>query len=103
MEPSAFGENRRLAASQFPDAIGAHITWQAGDLKRTRLKIGGGSYFSSHDPREVLRIGNRTRIDKLEIHWRNQAVGSILSRTSPSTVTSPSSKAPESSSLLPLP
>jgi hypothetical protein len=57
-----------LAASQFPDAIGAHITWQAGDLKRTRLKI-GGSYFSSHDPREVLGIGNRTRIDKLEIHW----------------------------------
>ena len=39
-----------------PDAIGAHITWQAGDLKRSRLKIGGGSYFSSHDSREVLGI-----------------------------------------------
>ena len=37
-----------------PDAIGAHITWQAGDLKRSRLKIGGGSYLSSHDSREVL-------------------------------------------------
>jgi hypothetical protein len=52
-----------------PDGIGAHITWQAGDLKRTKLKVGGGSYLSSHDPREVLGIGNRTKIDKLEIHW----------------------------------
>jgi len=32
-----------------PDAIGAHIKRQAGDLKRSRLKIGGGSYLSSHD------------------------------------------------------
>jgi len=52
-----------------PDAIGAKISWQAGDLKRTRLKVGGGSYLSSHDPREVLGIGKRTKIDKLEIRW----------------------------------
>jgi enediyne biosynthesis protein E4 len=52
-----------------PDAIGARISWQAGDLKRTRLKVGGGSYLSAHDPREVLGIGNRAKIDKLEIHW----------------------------------
>ncbi len=52
-----------------PDAIGARITWQAGDLRRTRLKIGGGSYLSSHDPREVLGIGARSKIDKLEIRW----------------------------------
>jgi hypothetical protein len=52
-----------------PDAIGAKITWQAGDLKRSRLKIGGGSYLSSHDPREVLGIATATEIDELEIHW----------------------------------
>jgi hypothetical protein len=52
-----------------PDAIGTRITWQAGDLKRSRLKVGGGSYLSSHDPREVLGIGKRSRIDKLEIQW----------------------------------
>jgi enediyne biosynthesis protein E4 len=52
-----------------PDAIGAKITWQAGDLKRSRLKTGGGSYLSSHDPREVLGIGKHTKIDKLEIRW----------------------------------
>jgi enediyne biosynthesis protein E4 len=51
------------------DAIGAKITWQAGNLKRSRLKIGGGSYLSSHDPREVLGIEKRTKVDKLEIQW----------------------------------
>ena len=52
-----------------PDGIGAKITWQAGDLKRSRLKVGGGSYLSSHDPREVLGLGKRSKIDKLEIRW----------------------------------
>jgi hypothetical protein len=52
-----------------PDGIGARINWQAGDLKRSRLKTGGGSFLSAHDPREVLGIGSRTKIDKLEIRW----------------------------------
>ena len=52
-----------------PDAIGARIAWQTGDLKRSRLKVGGGSYLSYHDPREVLGIGKRSKIDKLEIQW----------------------------------
>jgi hypothetical protein len=52
-----------------PDGIGARIIWQAGDLKRSRLKTGGGSYLSSHDPREVLGIGSGTKIEKLEIRW----------------------------------
>jgi len=51
------------------DAIGARVTWQAADLKRTTIKVGGGSYLSSHDPRMVLGIGQRTRIDSLEVKW----------------------------------
>ena len=51
------------------DAIGAKIVWRAGDLKRTRLETGGGSFLASHDPREVLGIGARSKIDVLEIHW----------------------------------
>ena len=51
------------------DAIGARVTYQADDLKRSRMKVGGGSYLSSHDPRLVLGIGKRTRIDWLEITW----------------------------------
>jgi hypothetical protein len=60
---------RLIGKKANPDAIGARITWQAGDFKRSRLKVGGGSYLSSHDPREVLGIGARKKIDRLEIHW----------------------------------
>jgi hypothetical protein len=51
------------------DAIGARVTWRAGSLKRSRLKSGGGSYQSSHDPRMVLGIGANKKIDQLEIRW----------------------------------
>ncbi|MGA8736177.1 MAG: CRTAC1 family protein [Terriglobales bacterium] len=51
------------------DAIGTRITYQAGDLKRHRMKVGGGSFLSSHDPRIVLGLGDRTKIDWLEIKW----------------------------------
>jgi hypothetical protein len=51
------------------DAIGAKITYQSGDLKRHVFKVGGGSYLSSHDPRMVLGVGKRTKVDWLEIQW----------------------------------
>jgi hypothetical protein len=52
-----------------PDAVGARVTYQAGDLKRSRMKVGGGSFLSSHDPRLVLGIGQRTKIDWIEVKW----------------------------------
>ena len=51
------------------DGIGARISWSADGNKRNRLKNSGGSYLSSHDPREVLGIGSAAKIDELEIHW----------------------------------
>ena len=50
-------------------SVGAVITWQAGTVKRSRLKTGGGSYLSSHDPREILGLGAATKIDYVEIRW----------------------------------
>ena len=58
-----------VATKSNPAAIGAVITWQAGTVKRSRLKTGGGSYLSSHDPREILGIGAATKIDFVEIRW----------------------------------
>ena len=52
-----------------PAAVGALITWQAGGVTRRHLKTGGGSYLSSHDPREVLGAGSATKIDWIEIRW----------------------------------
>jgi hypothetical protein len=51
------------------DAVGAKLTYQAGDLRRHFFKVGGGSYLSSHDPRVVLGLGRYTRLDWLEIKW----------------------------------
>jgi enediyne biosynthesis protein E4 len=51
------------------DAIGARVSYQSGDLKRSHMKVGGGSYLSSHDPRMVLGLGKRMKIDWLEISW----------------------------------
>jgi enediyne biosynthesis protein E4 len=51
------------------DAIGARLVWKAGGKVFRRMKNSGGSYLSSHDPREVLGIGTASRIDELEIRW----------------------------------
>jgi enediyne biosynthesis protein E4 len=52
-----------------PDAVGARIRWQAGSMKRGMMKVGGGSYLSSHDPRGVLGIGANEKFDWIEIQW----------------------------------
>ena len=52
-----------------PDAVGARVSYQAGDLKRGRMKVGGGSYLSSHDPRLVLGLEKREKLDWLEVKW----------------------------------
>ena len=51
------------------DAIGTRLTWSAGGVRRTRLKNSGGSYLSSHDPREVLGLGAAAKIDWIEVRW----------------------------------
>jgi hypothetical protein len=52
-----------------PDGIGARVTYKAGDLTRSRMKVGGGSFLSAHDPRMVLGLGSRTKIDWVEVRW----------------------------------
>src|SRR5437868_4216522 len=51
------------------DAVGARISYQAGDLNRSRMKVGGGSFLSSHDPRMVLGLGQRKKLDWVEVKW----------------------------------
>jgi hypothetical protein len=60
---------RLVGKKSNPDAIGARVTYQAGNLTRRRVKVGGGSYLSSHDPRIVLGLGKRETIDWLEVKW----------------------------------
>jgi len=60
---------RLIGTKSNPDAVGASVACQAQDLKLTRVRVGGGSYLSDHDPRMVLGIGGRTKIDWLEVKW----------------------------------
>jgi hypothetical protein len=60
---------RLLGKTSNADGVGARVTWQAGDLKRSCTKVGGGSFLSAHDPRLVLGLGKQTRVDGLEIKW----------------------------------
>jgi hypothetical protein len=60
---------RLIGKKSNPDAIGARITYQAGDMTKSRTRIGGGSFMASHDPRLILGVGQRSKIDWLEIKW----------------------------------
>jgi hypothetical protein len=51
------------------DAVGVRVTWGFEGTTRSRLKVGGGSYLSAHDPRMVLGIGQAKKIDFVEIRW----------------------------------
>ena len=53
------------------------VTWQAGGVKRSRLKTAGGSYLSSHDPRELLGLGTARKIDSVEIRWPSGKVDKL--------------------------
>src|SRR6266513_1194205 len=66
-----------VATRSNPAAVGAIITWQAGSMKRVRLKTAGGSYLSSHDPREVLGLGSAKKIDYVEIRWPSGKVDKL--------------------------
>lgn len=66
-----------VATKSNPMAVGAIITWTAGGVKRSRLKTSGGSYLSSHDPREILGIGKADKLDSLEIKWPSGKVDKL--------------------------
>jgi len=52
-----------------PDAIGAKITYRSGDFQRHRWLVGCGGFLSAHDPRAVLGLGPRTKVDWIEVQW----------------------------------
>jgi hypothetical protein len=60
---------RLIGTKSNRDSVGARITYQSGDVKRTVTKVSGGSYLSAHDPRLVLGLGARKQIDRLEVRW----------------------------------
>jgi hypothetical protein len=66
-----------VATKSNPGAVGAIISWEAGGMKRTRLKTSGGSYLSSHDPREVLGLGQASKVTSVQIKWPSGQVDKL--------------------------
>jgi enediyne biosynthesis protein E4 len=50
-------------------AIGARVEVHAGGRVIHRLVKGGGSYFSSNDPRLLVGLGSAEQVDRVEIDW----------------------------------
>ena len=48
-----------VAKTANPAAVGAILRWSIGGKVLTRQKTAGGSFLSSHDPREIIGAGKR--------------------------------------------
>lgn len=51
-----------------PGAVGAVIRWQTNNKIFSRIKVAGGSFLSSRDPREIIGAG-KSSIDWIEVRW----------------------------------
>jgi enediyne biosynthesis protein E4 len=56
------------------DGVGARMKLTAGNLALYDQRKGGVSYQSAHDPRLHFGLGQRTKIDSLEIIWPSTVV-----------------------------
>jgi hypothetical protein len=54
--------------------VGARLKVVSGDLTLYEQKKGGMSYQSAQDPRLHFGLGNRTKIDLIEIRWPSGSV-----------------------------
>ncbi len=68
---------RLIATGSNAEAVGAVISWQAGGVERSRFRASGGSYLSSHDPREILGLGPASAAEWIEIRWPSGTVDRI--------------------------
>ena len=60
---------RLVGASSNRDGLGARVTITTGDRRQTREVKSGSSYLGQNDPRAHFGLGDRTRVDQLEIRW----------------------------------
>jgi hypothetical protein len=66
-----------VATASNPASVGAVLKWTAGGVTKRRLKTGGGSFMSSHDPREILGMGAATKMDSIEVRWPSGKVDRV--------------------------
>lgn len=67
------GARHRTPTGSNRDAIGARVLIQAGGRTIIRHLKGGGSYYSAHDQRLLIGLGDTQQVDKIEVRWPNGA------------------------------
>jgi hypothetical protein len=60
------------------DAVGAAVYLTSGGIRQRGDVISGGSFASSNDPRIHFGLGQATKVDGAEIHWRSKMVEHIF-------------------------
>ena len=56
------------------DAIGTQVVIRTGDMRRVEEKRSTSGYLSQSDPRLHFGLGDRDRVDEIEVRWPGGAV-----------------------------
>jgi hypothetical protein len=59
----------QLVGKDHADVVGAKVVLEAGGRKQTRFAVGGGSYASSGDRRQVFGLGKADKVDRITVTW----------------------------------
>jgi tetratricopeptide (TPR) repeat protein len=51
------------------DAVGARVVVASGGVRQSAWRFGGGSYLSASDPRLHFGLGDRDRVDSIDVYW----------------------------------
>jgi len=72
---------RLIGTKSNRDGVGAHVTVTLGSKRRTKQRLGGGSYCSASDSRLLFGLGAIAKIDEVEVRWPSGKI-SILKNLS---------------------
>ena len=67
--PGHFVTFRLEGTNSNRDGVGARVTVVAGNHRQTLQRMGGGSYQSAHDGKLHFGLGDRQRVDTVEVRW----------------------------------
>lgn len=70
------GSRHKDPAGSNRDGIGAVVTVRAGGRTYVRHLNGGGSYYSAHEHRLLIGVGDADRLDEVTVRWPS-AAGSV--------------------------
>ena len=68
-DPGHYLAVRLVGRQSARDPIGADVTVESGDLKRSRQLTAGDGYLASNEHILIFGLGDRERVDRLTVRW----------------------------------